>query len=272
MESIQASDLFGDVAVEPTAPAAAYLGGKRNLAKRLVSMIDSAGARLYAEPFVGMGGVFLRRRIQAPVEVINDYSRDVATFFRILQRHYPQFVEMLRFQITTRAEFDRLSRVDPDTLTDLERAARFLYLQTCAFGGRVSGRSFAADKYKGGAFNLLTIVPRLEDVHSRVTKVMIECKPYGEFIDLYDGADTLFYIDPPYWGSEADYGKGLFERADFTRLAEQLQAIEGRFVLSINDVPEIRDLFAWAAIRPVEVRYSIGDNAQLARELIISRL
>jgi DNA adenine methylase len=45
---------------------------------------------------------------------------------RILQRHYPQFLGTLRFQLTTRAEFERLVRVDPETLTDLERAARFL--------------------------------------------------------------------------------------------------------------------------------------------------
>ena len=61
-------------------------------------------------------------------EVINDISRDVATLFRILQRHYPQFMETLKFQITSRAEFERLVASNADTLTDLERAGRFLYL------------------------------------------------------------------------------------------------------------------------------------------------
>jgi len=56
----------------------------------------------YAEPFVGMGGVFFRRRWAPRREVING---DVATLFRILLRHYPQFMETLKFQITSRAEF-----------------------------------------------------------------------------------------------------------------------------------------------------------------------
>ncbi len=73
-----------------------------------------------------MGGVFLRREMRPRAEVINDLSRDVSTLFRILQRHYPQFIETLRFQLTTRPEFERLGATDPDTLTDLERAARFL--------------------------------------------------------------------------------------------------------------------------------------------------
>jgi DNA adenine methylase len=262
-------DLFGDVSVEPAQPVAAYLGGKKNLARRLVPLIDGARARLYAEPFVGMGGIFLRRRIRSPVEVINDYSRDVATFFRILQRHYPQFIEVLRFQLTTRAEFERLSATDPDTLTDLERAARFLYLQSCAFAGKVSGRSFGVDLYQGGAFNLLSIVPRLEAVHARLAKVTIERLSYETFIARYDTAETLFYLDPPYWGGETDYGKDLFARADFAALADQLARIEGRFILSINDVPEIRELFAWADIMPVDVTYSVGENGQTAKELII---
>lgn len=176
---------------------------------------------------------------------------------------------MLRFQVTTRAEFERLSAVDPDTLTDLERAARFLYLQTCAFGGKVSGRNFAMDRYQGGAFNLLTILPRLEDIHARIARVTIEKLPYADFIAQYDTADTLFYIDPPYWGGEADYGPDMFGRDDFTALAEQLRGIKGRFILSINDVPEIRALFGWAELTPVEVTYSIGDNGQTAKELII---
>ena len=263
------ADLFGDVAATRVEPAVAYLGGKSRLAKRLVPMIDSARARIYAEPFVGMGGIFLRRRIQSPVEVINDYSREVATFFRILQRHYPQFIETLKYQITTRAEFERLSRTDPDTLTDLERAGRFLYLQACALGGKVGG-TFGVSLTNGGGFNLLSIVPKLEAVHSRLAGVIIENQTYSDFIDRIDRPDALFYLDPPYWGGESDYGKGLFERADFARLTKQLQSIKGRFILSINDVPEIRDLFGWARVEPVEVRYSVGDNAQLANELIIS--
>ncbi len=75
-----------------------------------------------------------------------------------------------------------------------------------------------------------------------------------------DRPGTLFYLDPPYWGSEGDYGKGMFGRDDFQRLAEQLHGIKGRFLLSINDVPDIRDLFAWARIDEVDTSYSFGNR------------
>ena len=82
-------------AIEPVRPAAGYIGGKRNLAGRLVPIIDRTPHDSYAEPFVGMGGIFLRRRRQPKAEFINDISGDVVTFFRVLQRHYQAFMDEL---------------------------------------------------------------------------------------------------------------------------------------------------------------------------------
>ncbi|MHA1570507.1 MAG: DNA adenine methylase, partial [Alphaproteobacteria bacterium] len=126
--------------VDPVRPAAGYIGGKRQLAKTIIERIETVPHTTYAEPFVGLGGVFFRRRQRPKAETINDLNGDIANFFRILQRHYPQFMECLRFQIASRKEFERLKVTDPSTLTDLERAARFLYLQKSSFGGKVTGR------------------------------------------------------------------------------------------------------------------------------------
>ena len=257
--------------IQPTAPVAPWLGGKRNLAKRICSIIDRTPCVTYAESFVGMGGIFLRRASRPKAEVINDRGRDIANLFRILQRHYPQFLDFLRFQLTTRAEFERLAAVNPDTLTDLERAGRFLYLQRTAFGGKVAGRSFGVDRSRPGRFNLTTLEPMLEDLHSRLAGVTIECLDWSAFIPRYDSADTLFYLDPPYWGCEDDYGKAMFERADFQRLAQLLAGVKGRFVLSLNDLPEVREVFAAFLMAEVTTTYTInslqhhssGDRAEL---------
>jgi DNA adenine methylase len=248
--------------ITPISPATPWLGGKRALAKRLCAKIDAIPCETYAEPFVGMGGIFLRRSAKPKAEVINDKGRDVANFFRILQRHYVAFLDMLRFQITVRAEFNRLVATDPDTLTDLERAARFLYLQRLAFGGKVSGRNFGVSVGRAGRFNLTSLEPMLEDLHSRLAGVIIECLDFGDFLSRYDSAQTLFYLDPPYWGCENDYGKAMFERSDFERLSGLLKSLKGRFILSINDVPEIREIFYWAQIEEVKTTYSINANAE----------
>lgn len=258
--------------VEPVKPVAPYLGGKRNLAKRLTALIENIDHSAYAEPFVGMGGVFLRRRRAPKVEIINDLNREVATFFRILQRHYVPFMDVIRWTITTRAEFERLAKTNPDTLTDLERAARFLYLQRTAFGGKVSGNNFGVAPERPGRFDLTKVAPMLEDLHTRLSGVVIECLPYRNFIERYDRPGTLFYLDPPYFGGENDYGKGMFERSDYERLADTLAKIKGTFLLSINDVPEIREVFAGFDMAEVETTYTVASKdgaGKKARELIV---
>ncbi|WP_182085192.1 DNA adenine methylase [Aureimonas sp. ME7] len=244
--------------VSPAAPAAGYIGGKRNLAGRLTARIDQIPHDGYAEAFVGMGGVFLRRKRQPRFEAINDRSGDVATFFRILQRHYTHFMEMLRFQITTRREFERLKATDPDTLTDLERAARFLYLQRLAFGGKVEGRNFGVDTSQGARFNVTKLAPILEALHERLAGVVIERMEWQTFLTRYDRPGMLFYLDPPYYGSEGDYGRDAFDRDQFAELAERLAELKGRFLLSINDRPEVRTIFQAFEMAPVPTTYTIG--------------
>jgi len=262
-------DDFRDV--ESTQPPAAWIGGKRQLAARLVGMINAIPHVTYAEPFVGMGGVFFRRTRAPRSEVINDRNGEVVNLFRILQRHYPQFMDTLKFQITSRREFDRLKACDPATLTDLERAARFLYLQKLAFGGKVAGQNFGVVRGETARFNLNRLAPLLEDVHERLSGVVIENLDWMAFIDRYDRPGTLFYLDPPYWGSEDDYGKALFSRDQFERMAAVLRTLKGRFLLSINDTPRIREIFHDFAADDAVLTYSIsGGKGTSARELIIT--
>jgi len=185
-----------------------------------------------------MGGVFLRRARRPRVEVINDVAGDVANLFRILQRHPQALLAELRWRPAMRAEFDRLKGARPQDLTDVERAARFLYLQTLAYAGKVQGRTFGVDPAQPHSFALPRLAPRLERLHDRLAGVVIENLDWADFLPRYDRPGTLFYLDPPYLGSESDYGSGLFVRADFERLAAALAALEGRFLLSINDAPE----------------------------------
>ena len=121
-----------------------------------------------------------------------------------------------------------------------------------------------------GAEDKPSVTPQLlEEVHGRLARVTIECLPYQDFIARYDRPSTLFYLDPPYWGLENLYGKGLFERADFERLSQQLKGLRGRFIMSMNDVPEIRRLFAWAQVETAPVTYKFKGTKR-THELIIT--
>lgn len=258
-------------AVEPVRPLAPYIGGKRQLAKRLVTLINSIEHRTYAEVFVGMGGVFLRRDQKPKAEVINDWSEDVATFFRVIQHHYLAFLDMLRWQITSRAGFEKLVALEPSSLTDLQRSARFLYLQRLAFGGRVRGKTFGVSAENPARFDVTKLGPMIEAVHERLAGVTIERLPWANFIARYDRPGTLFYLDPPYYGSEDDYGRDMFGRGEFEKMAAQLRAVRGRFVLSLNDHPEVRRIFAGFDFRDERLTYTVGAGpAKSVGEVIIT--
>lgn len=259
--------------VSPVMPAAGYQGGKKNLARRICALIDQVPHDGYAEPFVGMGGIFLRRRARPKVEAINDLSADVANFFRVLQEHYVYFLDMLRWRVASRAEFERLKALPPERLTDLQRAARFLYLQRLAFGGKVSGRNFGVDSRQGARFNISKLEPLLAEIHERLAAVTIEQLPWATFMARYDRPGMLFYLDPPYFGCEDDYGAGTFDRAEFAAIADFMARARGQILVSVNDTPEIRATFAQQHMAEVETTWTIGTvsgGGSRVGELLIS--
>ncbi len=87
---------------------------------------------------------------------------------------------------------------------------------------------------------------------------------FAAFIDRIDRPGVLFYLDPPYYGCEDDYGRELFSRARFDELAEQLARLKGRFILSLNDRPEVREIFGQFEITEVKTTYSIAAKGALA--------
>ena len=67
-------------------PLAPYLGGKFRLSKRIINKIEQVPHKIYAEPFVGMGGIFLRRTQIPKAEAINDINGELVNLYRIVQK------------------------------------------------------------------------------------------------------------------------------------------------------------------------------------------
>lgn len=246
-----------------------WVGGKARLADRIIPLIPDHTC--YCEVFAGAAWLLFKKPEASKSEVINDINVELVTLYRVVQHHLDEFVRYFRWVLVTREEFERLHRVRPDTLTDVQRAARFFYLIKTGFSSKVNSTTFGMSTAGRPALNLLRIEEDLSMAHLRLARVYVENMPFGELIRRYDRPHTFFYVDPPYHGSEDDYGKGLFSRSDFAVLAEQLSGIKGRFIMSINDTPEIRKLYGRFRVRTVPTRYSLGgaDRAGTVRELLV---
>ena len=231
-----------------------YMGGKSLLTRKIIPLVPPH--ECYCEVFAGAAWLLFRKE-ESKVEIINDINSDLVTLYRVIKLHLDEFIRYLRWLLVSRDEFTRFKKEAPEALTDIQRAVRFYYLLKNGYGGRLYKPSFSIAASKPSGFNLLRIEEDLSAAHLRLCRVYIENKPYEQIIPRYDRPGTFFYVDPPYFNCEGYYGPDIFSRDDFSRLASLLKAIQGKFIMSINDVPEIRALFKGFRIEEVSTTYSM---------------
>lgn len=247
----------------------AYLGGKSRLSARIIQRIPQH--KCYCEVFAGAAWVLFRKE-ESDVEIINDINSDPVTLYRIIKLHLDEFIRYFRWLLTARDEFERFKKESPETLTDVQRAVRFYYLLKMGFASRITHPSFGLSPTQPPRLNLLRIEEELSAVHLRLARVYIENLSFERMIERADRPTTFFYMDPPYRGSEDSYGKGLFNREDFKALEAILRGIQGKFLLSLNNVPEIRQLYDGFCIEEVGTSYTASGahRRKQVTELLIS--
>lgn len=245
----------------------AYIGGKSKLSKTIIDMIPEH--RAYCEVFAGAGWVFFRKE-PSRYETINDLDSDLVTFYRVVQNHLEEFLRQFKWLLSSREWFEDWKRQkEAGGLTDIQRAARYYYVQRHSFAGRVRARTFGANQMRAPRINLLRIEEEMSDVHLRLARVTIENLPWQDFLKRYDKPQTFFYLDPPYY--KAPYYAHNLELPDYKEMAGILAKIKAKFILSINDLPEMRKVFKWLRIKPVSLKYSASrGNWSEGKELLIT--
>lgn len=186
-------------------PIIPWMGGKRRLAKYLLPMFPEHTC--YVEPFAGGAALFFLRPTPAKVEVLNDLNGQLVNLYRVVQHHFDEFVRQFDWVLTSREEFLRLQAVEPDGLTDIQRAARFFYLQHTAFGGKPIAQHFGTAT-TGKAWRAADISASLQAARQRLSGVYIEHESWDKCFKRYDREHTFFYLDPPYWQT-AGYDSGF---------------------------------------------------------------
>lgn len=243
-------------------PIIPWIGGKRRLADRLIPLFPQHSC--YVEVFCGGAALFFLRPSPADVEVINDINGELVRLYRCVQHHLEEFVRQFKWALSSRKIFEWQQNTRPETLTDIQRAARFYYLQQLAFGGKVQGQTFGTATTTMPGLNLLRIEETLSAAHLRLANAYIENLSWEECVARYDRPHTFFYLDPPYWETE---GYGVpFEFDNYVRMAKMAQNVNGKVMISLNDHPQIRECFQELHIETVGIEYSLGSRHGHAAE------
>ncbi len=245
-----------------------WMGGKFRMAKRLAELLPDHTC--YVEAFSGAANLLFVKD-SSKSEVINDINSEVVNLFRIARFHPRELVRELDFVLHSRKDY-KAYRSQPG-ITDIQKAARTWFILRASFGGRGGSKSpvfgygtTGSSGFRRNAFSLL------RSCHKRLDRVTVENLDFADCIRRYDRPHTVFYCDPPYF--ETGGYKIDFTRDDHHRLAELLKNIKGKFLLSINNHPEIRKLYKGLPQLKVKVKYSVArDKSPKARdreELIIA--
>lgn len=234
-------------------PIIPWIGGKRRLADRILPLFPEHTC--YVEPFAGAAALLFAKQ-PSKVEVLNDINGELVNLYRCVQHHLEEFTRQFKWALSSRQMFRWMQMTPTETLTDIQRAARFYYLQHLAFGGKVEGQTLGTATTSPVTLNLLRLEESLSAAHLRLARVMIERLDWRACVERYDRPHTFFYMDPPYWQTE---GYGVpFPLEQYAAMADVLRGLRGRAIVSINDVPAMREAFAGFRSKRLAITYSVG--------------
>lgn len=240
-----------------------WVGGKRLLRRQILAEFPEKPS-CYVEVFGGAAWVLFAKDRHAEMEVYNDINHDLVNLFRCVKYHGEELYEELRWTLVSREMFEQAKEdMKNPHLSDIQRAARFFLLVKCSFGAKMG--EFSAKRV-----SFSSTIENMALFRKRLNTVAVEQLDFEKLISLYDREGTLFYADPPYYGAEGYYTEE-FSAADHVRLKECLDRVRGRFLLTYNDCPYIRELYQDYRIIPIERQNNMTASTSIRgyQEIII---
>ena len=215
-----------------------WIGGKKALRDEILARFPLEYKR-YIEVFGGGGWVLFHKPAGRDFEVYNDFNPNLANLYRCVRDQPKELIAELTYVLNSRTDFDFVRKTlhTKTEIPDIKRAAYFYQLIRQSYASGLD--SFGAQPH-----SMWNNFPLINQACSRLQKVVIENKDFEKLIKQYDRPESFFYCDPPYYETEDYYEDVGFTTKDHERLANALCSMQGKFLLSYNDCPEIRELYS----------------------------
>lgn len=246
----------------------------------------------FIDVFGGSGSVLLGKPEIQSFEVYNDFDRNLVNLFRCMKERTMAVIRELGFcNLNSRDDFNAIKkffnhekfddkylseeleltkimlpppsaeemiemRIRITTDYEVRRAAMFLKLLRYSYSS--GGKSYASQP-----FDIRKLFDLIQELEDRMANVVVENQDFETLIKHYDRPDSFFYADPPYFSTEDMYEVD-FGWDDHVRLRDTLKNIKGKFLLSYNDCPEIRELYKdfsmldFSRVHSMAQRYDAG--------------
>ncbi len=269
------------------------VGNKTSILPIIYSVFPNNYGRII-DVFGGSGSVLLGNPKPPPFEVYNDFDRNLANLFHCMKERTLATIREIGFcTLNSREDFNAIkkffeneqfddrylseelklaeiilppleayelnelrTRITSDY--DVRRAAMFLKLLRYSYSS--SCKSYACQP-----FDIRSLFGLIFQLQDRMANVIVENQDFETLIKHYDRDDALIYADPPYFMTESMY-QVEFGMDDHVRLRDTLKNINGRFLLSYNDCPEIRELYDGFQIFDFSRMHSMAQRFDAGKE------
>jgi len=236
-----------------------YFEGKTKLVDQIPALIPAHDC--YIEPLGGMASV-LFNKVPSRVEVYNDRYGDLVNFFMCVKTDAMKLRTEIEKMPYSRKIYRRVLEdfkdkdVENPLALEYVRAARFFYIMNTGFGAKPAihqslGSFGYAKKQRNRARALWRKTSILEGATERLRNVIIECLDFADCIKRYDTPNSVFYCDPPYYASD---NPGIsFTEEQHKQLADTLTSVKGKWILTYDDHPKVRELYDKYSLQYVDV-------------------
>lgn len=269
------------------------VGNKSSILNILYAVFPLQYGR-FVDVFGGSGSVLLGKEQVDSFEVYNDYDRNLVNLFHCMKERTMATIREIGFcNLNSREDFNFVkkffefeefkddfyreellltelmfpppeanelneirTRITKDY--DVRRAAMFLKLLRYSYSSGC--KSFASQP-----FDIRKLFELIKQLENRMANVVVENQDFETLIKHYDRQDTFFYADPPYFSTEDMYAVG-FNWNDHVRLKDTLSKIQGKFLLSYNDCPEIRELYKGFSMLDFSRTHSMAQRYEAGKE------
>ncbi len=243
-----------------------WAGSKKKLVSQLKALAPKEFDR-YVEPFCG--SLCLLVALKPEKSLVGDINEELIHFYKEMQKNAKDVARLVHSKNDDEKTYYELRSVDTATLSGVERAARFLYLNRFCFNGVYRTN-------RNGQFNVprgkhMGSIPSIDELSAFGQLIKDTEMLTADFSDLIGkvGDGDFIYLDPPYAGrgvrDRGEYGVGAFKEADIERLYQSTESASRRgakVMISYADIPQIKDIFSRWNSTTIEVTRNVSGFAK----------
>jgi len=265
-------------------PLFRYPGGKSRLAKRIAAAIFDGcnGMSEYFEPFFGSGAVCLEvlEYMEGQTILINDKDRNVMGIWKLVLEDPYRLIDRIdgfKPDVGYLNMFRQMLHNEEGDWVD--RAMMQIVLHQTSYGGlALMGGAYSGNSQKiADRWHPTVLTKKILQAHKLFSRFDVRCTSL-DFAEVLQGVtkNSVLYCDPPYMSKTLAHPNEIkgnrlyrcgFSRADHERLAETLKTLPCKWVLSLDDCAEARELYKWAKITQIPASYTLSHNCTV--ELLI---